>query len=133
MDEINVMDGIGIQVDILPDKFLVLVETLTRIGIASKKDKTLFQSCHILHKRGKYYILHFKEFFKLDNKFSSISESDLRRRNRIALLLEEWKLLKIVNPKKIDGQVGSISQIKILNHVEKNDWSLKAKYVVGRK
>lgn len=129
----NEMNGIGIEVTLEPNNFLIIAETLTRIGVASKKDKTLFQSCHILHKRGQYYILHFKELFKLDNKFCSLSENDLQRRNRIALLLEEWNLLKIVELNEVEDNLASISQIKVLSHTEKNDWNLKSKYKVGRK
>jgi|TARA_B110000444_G_scaffold137885_1_gene129403 hypothetical protein len=113
------------------DDFLKIRETLTRIGVASRKDRTLYQSCHILHKRGKYYLVHFKELFALDGKDSSITENDLARRNAIARLLEEWKLLKIVKPEQASTPLAPMSQIKVLPHKEKNEWSLVAKYNIG--
>ena len=113
------------------DDFLKIRETLTRIGVASRKDRTLYQSCHILHKRGKYYLVHFKELFALDGKESSISENDIARRNAIARLLEEWKLLKIVKPEQASTPLAPMSQIKVLPHKEKNEWSLVAKYNIG--
>lgn len=117
-----------------PDDFLKVRETLTRIGVASKKDKTLFQSCHILHKQGKYYIVHFKELFALDGKPTDLSENDLSRRNAIALLLEDWGLVKIVNEVQVQQpEPILISQIKILSHKEKNEWQLTAKYNIGAK
>ena len=112
------------------DDFLKIRETLTRIGVASRKDKSLYQSCHILHKRGKYYIVHFKELFALDGKESSITENDIARRNSIAKLLEEWELLEIVDSSKID-QLAPMSQIKVLPHKEKDEWNLIAKYNIG--
>lgn len=114
------------------DDFLKIRETLTRIGVASKKDKTLYQSCHILHKKNRYYITHFKELFSLDGKSTDISENDLARRNTIITLLEEWGLLKIVNPEKIGNLKVNISQIKIIPHKEKNEWQLVAKYNIGK-
>ena len=116
-----------------PDNFLKVRETLSRIGVASKKDKTLYQSCHILHKQGKYYIVHFKELFLLDGKKSDFSEDDIARRNTIANLLHEWELLDLVDEEKSDDPVAPLSQIKILSHKEKNDWNLVAKYNIGRK
>lgn len=116
-----------------PDDFLKVKETLTRIGIASVKQKTLYQSCHILHKRGKYYITHFKELFRLDGKETNIEESDIRRRNSIALLLDSWDLLKIVNKEKAESFSISPNQIKVLPFKEKNNWSLLPKYNVGKK
>jgi len=113
------------------DDFLKIRETLTRIGVASRKDRTLYQSCHILHKRGKYYLVHFKELFALDGKESSISENDLARRNAIARLLEEWGLLKIIKPEQASTPLAPMSQIKVLPHKEKNEWSLVAKYNIG--
>ena len=113
------------------DDFLKIRETLTRIGVASRKDRTLYQSCHILHKRGKYYLVHFKELFALDGKDSSITENDIARRNAIARLLEEWKLLKIVKPEQASTPLAPMSQIKVLPHKEKNDWKLVAKYNIG--
>ena len=99
--------------------------------MASRKDRTLYQSCHILHKRGKYYLVHFKELFALDGKESSISENDLARRNAIARLLEEWGLLKIIVPEQASTPLAPMSQIKVLPHKEKNEWSLIAKYNIG--
>jgi hypothetical protein len=116
------------------DDFLKVRETLTRIGVASKKDKILYQSCHILHKQGKYYIVHFKELFALDGKPTDISENDLSRRNAIAKLLEDWGLVKIVNKRQIEEpEPIFLSQIKILSHKEKSDWNLVPKYNIGKK
>ena len=111
--------------------FLKIRETLTRIGVASRKDRTLYQSCHILHKRGKYYLVHFKELFALDGKDSSINDNDIARRNAIARLLEEWKLLKIVDTVKASTPLAPMSQIKVLPHKEKDEWKLVAKYNIG--
>ena len=113
------------------DDFLKIRETLTRIGVASRKDKTLYQSCHILHKRGKYYLVHFKELFALDGKESSITENDLARRNAIARLLEEWDLLSIVDSTQSSTPLAPMSQIKVLPHKEKSEWHLVAKYNIG--
>jgi len=115
------------------DDFLKVKETLTRIGIASKKEKVLYQSCHILHKQGKYYIVHFKELFALDGKESDFSENDIARRNTIARLLEDWELVDIVNKELIKEPSVSLSQIKILSHKEKDDWELIPKYNIGKK
>jgi hypothetical protein len=115
------------------DDFLKVRETLTRIGIASRKDRTLFQSCHILHKQGKYYIVHFKELFALDGKPSNFSDDDIARRNTIANLLSEWGLIQITNTNKTSDPVAPLSQIKILPYKEKDDWELVAKYNIGRK
>ena len=115
------------------DDFLKVRETLTRIGVASRKDKTLYQSCHILHKQGKFYITHFKEMFMLDGKDTDYSEEDKGRRNTIAILLEEWGLLTIVKPEMADSPQSSLSQIKILPFKEKDEWVLKSKYQVGKK
>ena len=116
------------------DDFLKVRETLTRIGVASKKDKTLFQSCHILHKQGKYYIVHFKELFALDGKPTDLTENDLSRRNAIAKLLQDWGLIKVVIPSQIETpEPIFISQIKILSHKEKNEWQLVPKYNIGAK
>ena len=116
------------------DDFLKVRETLTRIGVASKKDKTLFQSCHILHKRGKYYIVHFKELFALDGKPTDISENDLSRRNAIVNLLEDWGLVKIVCKEQTETpEPIFLSQVKIISHKEKNDWQLVPKYNIGKK
>jgi len=116
------------------DDFLKVRETLTRIGVASKKDRILYQSCHILHKQGRYYIVHFKELFALDGKPTDISENDLSRRNAIAKLLQDWELVKVVNNKQIEEPVPIfLSQIKILSHKEKDDWDLVPKYNIGSK
>ena len=113
------------------DDFLKIRETLTRIGVSSQKDKKLWQSCHILHKRGKYYIVHFKEMFAMDDLPTSITEEDIERRNTIAGLLEEWKLLKIVYPAKAEPKA-PLNKIKILSHKDKGDWTLEPKYHMGR-
>lgn len=113
------------------DDFLKVRETLTRIGISSRKDKKLYQSCHILHKRGKYYIVHFKELFGLDGLPHEISENDLARRNTIIGLLEEWELIKVVDVEKAQEPVSSLNQIKILPYREKDDWELIPKYHIG--
>lgn len=116
-----------------PDDFLKVRETLSRIGVASKKDKTLYQSCHILHKQGKYAIIHFKQLFLLDGKKSDFSDEDRARLNTIANLLAEWKLVTLVDPRKSVDPVAPLSQIKIISHKEKNDWILVTKYNIGKK
>lgn len=115
-----------------PDDFLKIRETLTRIGVASRKEKTLYQSCHILHKQGKYYIVHFKELFALDGKYSNLSVNDVQRRNRIVHLLSDWGLLEVVNSDSI-SDVAPLNQIKVLAHKEKNEWQMVAKYNIGAK
>ena len=116
------------------DDFLKVRETLTRIGVASKKDRILYQSCHILHKQGKYYIVHFKELFALDGKPTDITENDLSRRNAIAKLLSDWGLVGIINKDKAENPPPIfLSQIKILSHKEKDDWELVPKYNIGAK
>ena len=115
------------------EDFLKIKETLTRIGVASKKEKKLYQSCHILHKRGKYYIVHFKELFLLDGKQSDFSDEDKARRNTIANLLEEWNLIKIVEKDKFSEPRSPLSHIKILPHKEKSDWILETKYSIGKR
>ena len=115
------------------DDFLKVRETLTRIGVASRKDKTLYQSCHILHKQGRFYIVHFKEMFALDGKYTSFSEEDKGRRNTIATLLEDWGLVKIVEQDKSSSPKAAMNQIKILPHKEKDGWTLVAKYAIGKK
>ena len=115
------------------DDFLKVRETLTRIGVSSRKEKVLYQSCHILHKQGHYYIVHFKELFALDGKPSNISENDIQRRNAIANLLEEWGLVKILNRKLLEDNIAPLHQIKIISFKEKDDWELVAKYNIGRK
>jgi hypothetical protein len=113
--------------------FLVIKETLSRIGIASKKEKKLYQSCHILHKRQKYYICHFKELFKLDGKPSTISDEDIARRNTICNLLEKWGLVEIVDPQKCLSPSPDLNSIKIISSKEKRDWELITKYSIGNK
>ena len=113
------------------DDFLKIRETLSRIGVASRKEKELFQSCHILHKKGKYYIVHFKELFKLDGKPSNLDESDIARRNTIVSLLEQWKLVSLVNPNQVSEPKAHLSQIKIIPFREKNEWKLTTKYSIG--
>jgi len=116
-----------------PDDFLKVRETLTRIGVASRKDKILYQSCHILHKQGRYFIVHFKELFALDGKPTNFSENDQARRNTIANLLAEWELIKLVNPEEISELVVPLNQLKILAFKEKELWELTAKYNIGSK
>ena len=115
-----------------PDDFLKIRETLTRIGVASRKDKTLYQSWHILHKQGKYFITHFKELFALDGKKSTLVINDIQRRNTIAILLQDWNLIDIVDKSKIEDKA-PLSQIKVLPFKEKKDWTLSAKYNIGKK
>lgn len=115
------------------EDFLKVRETLTRIGVASKKEKILYQSCHILHKQGQYYIVHFKELFALDGKPSNFSDEDVARRNTIANLIAEWGLVTLVDPLKSKDPITPISQIKIIPHKEKEEWELVTKYNIGRK
>ena len=115
-----------------PDDFLKVRETLTRIGVASRKEKKIYQSCHILHKQGKYYIVHFKELFALDGKKTNLSLNDVQRRNRIVQLLSDWGLLSVVNIEQI-SDLAPLNQIKVLSFKEKNDWTLESKYNIGRK
>lgn len=129
----NLVDTL-VQIELPNDEsFLKIKETLTRIGIASRKDKKLYQSCHILHKQGKYYIVHFKELFMLDGKINNFDDEDKGRRNTIINLLEEWGLLKVVNHDQVQDPVAPLSQIKILAFGEKNQWELVAKYSIGKK
>jgi len=113
------------------EDFLKVRETLSRIGLASKKDNTLYQSCHILHKQGKYYIVHFKELFMLDGKEATFSEGDIARRNRIVTLLDEWELIEVVDNSKILNPIAPLNQIKIIPFKEKNSWNLITKYTIG--
>jgi len=115
------------------DDFLKIRETLTRIGVASRKDKTIYQSCHILHKQGRYYIVHFKELFALDGKPSNFGDEDRGRRNTIANLIAEWGLVELVEPIKSSEPISPLSQIKVLPHREKQEWNLVAKYNIGKK
>ena len=114
------------------DDFLKVRETLSRIGVASKKDRTLYQSCHILHKQGRYFITHFKELFALDGKEADLTENDLKRRNAIAKLLKDWGLVKLID-ESIEDDMAPMSQIKILSFKEKDEWTLVTKYNIGRK
>ena len=113
-----------------PDDFLKVRETLSRIGVASRKERKLYQSCHILHKQGKYYIVHFKELFALDGKKTNLSDNDIARRNTISKLLSDWGLVTIVSPL---GEVAPLSQIKVISFSEKNEWELETKYNIGKK
>ena len=115
-----------------PDDFLKVRETLTRIGVASRKDKKLFQSCHILHKQGRYFIVHFKELFALDGKHSNLSENDIQRRNTITQLLADWGLISIVNP-DVATDKAPLSQIKVISFKDKGNWTLETKYNIGKK
>ena len=115
------------------DDFLKVKETLTRIGVSSRKERILYQSCHILHKQGHYYLVHFKEMFALDGKPSNISENDIQRRNAIATLLEEWGLVEILNSQIMLNNVAPIHQIKIISYKEKDEWELVSKYNMGKK
>ena len=115
-----------------PDDFLKVRETLTRIGVASRKEKKLYQSCHILHKQGKYYIVHFKELFALDGKKANLSTNDVQRRNRIIQLLSDWGLITIATKETV-ADVAPLSQIKVLSYKEKGDWTLESKYNIGKK
>ena len=113
-----------------PDDFLKVRETLSRIGVASRKEKKLYQSCHILHKQGRYYVLHFKELFALDGKNTNLTENDVARRNTIAKLLKDWGLVNIIDEV---GELAPLSQIKVLSFLEKNEWALETKYNIGSK
>jgi len=115
------------------EDFLKVKETLSRIGLASKKDNTLYQSCHILHKQGRYYIVHFKELFMLDGKQADFSESDVARRNRIVLLLDEWNLVEIVDKDQVKDPIAPINQVKIIPYKEKSQWNLVTKYTIGNR
>ena len=114
------------------DDFLKVKETLTRIGVASRKDKTLYQSCHILHKQGRYFIVHFKELFALDGKSADLTDNDLERRNTIAKLLIDWGLVKVAKP-ELFQELAPLSQIKVIAFKDKHDWSLQTKYNIGKK
>lgn len=132
----DIFKGVGVEVTLDDeDAFLKVRETLTRIGVSSRKEKVLYQSCHILHKQGRYVILHFKELFKLDGKPATIVDNDLQRRNAIAMLLEEWGLLKIVKDEKekIKNDLAPLHQIKIISYKEKDEWDLQSKYTIGKK
>ena len=115
-----------------PDDFLKVRETLTRIGVASRQEKKLYQSCHILHKQGRYYIVHFKELFALDGKRANLTLNDVQRRNRITQLLVDWELITVVKPEAIED-VSPLNQIKVIAYKEKSEWTLEAKYNIGKK
>ena len=133
MEDEDVFKGLGVEVRLEEeDDFLIVKETLTRIGVSSRKENKLFQSCHILHKRGRYAIMHFKELFILDGLESYISETDLGRRNLIAKLLDEWELCEIIDPDRIKDPLASMGQIKILSHKDKKEWELIPKYHIGK-
>ena len=130
----DIFNGKGVEIRLgEEDDFLKVKETLTRIGVASRKDKILYQSCHILHKQGRYALLHVKELFELDGKTSNFSDEDKGRRNTIAKLLEDWGLLKIVDEADVKNPKAPLSQIKILSFKDKDDWTLEAKYSIGKK
>ncbi len=115
-----------------PDDFLKVRETLTRIGVASRKEKKIYQSCHILHKQGRYFIVHFKELFALDGKHANLTQNDVQRRNRIIQLLSDWGLVTVLNADKITD-IAPLNQIKVLAYKEKNEWILETKYNIGKK
>jgi hypothetical protein len=129
---LNISDLIEVKL-FEPDDFLKVKETLTRIGVASKKEKTLYQSCHILHKQGRYFIVHFKQLFMLDGKKSDFSDDDRARLNTIANLLHDWELINLINENKSKSPVAALSQIKIITHKEKEAWKLVTKYSIGKK
>lgn len=134
MNSEDIFKGVGIEVSLpTPDSFLKVKETLTRIGISSRKEKKLYQTCHILHKQGRYAILHFKELFILDGKKDTFIEEDASRRNTIVNLLEEWDLVSVIQTEKAQDPVAQLNQIKILSHKEKSNWTLEAKYNIGKK
>tara|TARA_R100000654_G_scaffold54802_1_gene80972 strand:+ start:137 stop:535 length:399 start_codon:yes stop_codon:yes gene_type:complete len=129
----DIFNGLGVEIALREkDDFLKIRETLTRIGVSSKKEKKLFQSCHILHKRGRYAIMHFKELFILDGLSSDISDTDIARRNTIVDLLSEWELLDIVDEEISEESKASLGQIKIISHRDKQDWELVPKYHIGK-
>jgi hypothetical protein len=134
MQEEDIFKGVGIEVKLpTQDSFLKIKETLTRIGISSRKERKLYQSCHILHKKGRYAILHFKELFILDGKQNTFTDEDRARRNTIVNLLDEWDLLGLVDPNSTEEPVAPLNQIKIISFKEKNNWDLEVKYNIGKK
>ncbi len=133
MEEVNWTQEQMLEVTLSePDDFLKVRETLSRIGVASRKEKTLYQSCHILHKQGRYFVTHFKELFALDGKKANLSTNDVQRRNRIVQLLSDWGLISI-SAKETIADVAPLSQIKVLSYKEKGDWTLESKYNIGKK
>lgn len=134
MNDQDIFRGCGVQIELVDeDGFLKVKETLTRIGVASQREKKLYQSCHILHKQGRYAILHFKELFLLDGKVNNFSEEDRARRNTIVNLLEEWNLVRTIDTEKVEESVAPLSQIKVLPYREKSEWELVTKYSIGKK
>tara|TARA_Y100000034_G_scaffold132245_1_gene194764 strand:- start:638 stop:1042 length:405 start_codon:yes stop_codon:yes gene_type:complete len=132
MEQEDIFRGLGVEVELnSDDDFLKVRETLTRMGISSRKEKKLYQSCHILHKRGRYAIMHFKELFEMDGLDSNISDEDIGRRNAISNLLEEWELLNIIEPIEDDEPIVDVKKIKIISHKDKEDWELVPKYHIG--
>ena len=132
MEQEDIFRGLGVEVTLKSDDdFLKVRETLTRMGISSRKDKKLYQSCHILHKRGRYAIMHFKELFEMDGLESNISDEDIGRRNAISNLLEEWELLDIIEEIEEDEPIADVRKIKIISHKDKDDWELIPKYHIG--
>lgn len=132
--ETDIFRGVGIEIQLpAPDNFLKIKETLTRIGVASRKEKKLWQSCHILHKQGRYAILHFKELFILDGKEDTFTEEDEARRNTIVNLLEEWGLLEVLDVESSQDPVAPLNQIKVISHKEKSNWILETKYSIGKR
>ena len=132
-DEISWSQDMMLEVSLRePDDFLKVRETLTRVGVASRKERKLYQSCHILHKRGKYYIVHFKELFALDGKPTNITQNDLQRRNRISKLLSDWGLISIVEA-TVAEDLAPLNQIKVLSFNDKGEWTLESKYNIGKK
>ena len=131
--EVNWNQDLMVEVQLNePDDFLKVRETLTRIGVASRKEKKLYQSCHILHKQGRYYIVHFKELFALDGKHANLTPNDVQRRNRITQLLSDWGLIEVVKADSI-GDIAPLNQIKVLSFKEKDEWTLETKYNIGKK
>ena len=131
--EVNWNQELMVEVELNePDDFLKVRETLTRIGVASRKEKTLYQSCHILHKQGRYYIVHFKELFALDGKHANLTSNDVQRRNRITQLLSDWGLIEVVKADSI-SDIAPLNQIKVLAFKEKDEWTLETKYNIGKK
>jgi len=131
-DDEDIFQGLGVEIKLnSEDDFLKVRETLTRMGVSSRKEKKLHQSCHILHKRGRYAIMHFKELFELDGLDSNISDNDIGRRNAVAKLLDEWGLLKVIEEFEDDEPMGTVSQIKIISFKEKEEWELIPKYHIG--
>jgi hypothetical protein len=134
MENEDIFSGHGIEIKLKnKEDFLTVKETLTRIGVSSKKEKKLYQSCHILHKQGRYTIIHFKELFSLDGKETNFDEEDMSRRNTIVALLEEWNLIEILDSEKIKSPRAAMSRIKVITHKDKNEWTLVSKYNIGKK